>query len=149
MEVHEALEQLEQQGHCVQFRPILDGDRLLYHVDGKPLTEDQVLKWINDGVRPNSSASASGTTIQVALSKLSALGHIVEQRADPLGWLLKQAMKSYERLRNTGPGRAGRGHVCGHTKTRDVMFDHEEILSQCGLEHVPAGSTRMLVGCDK
>jgi hypothetical protein len=84
MEIREALEQLEQQGHTVQYRPILDRDRLLYQVDGNPLTEDQVLKWINDGVRPNSSASASGMTIQAALSKLAALGHVVEPRSDPV-----------------------------------------------------------------
>jgi len=52
MEVREALEQLEQQGHTVDYKPVFDGDRLFYHVDGIPRTEYQVLKWVVDGVRP-------------------------------------------------------------------------------------------------
>ena len=52
MEVREALEQLEQQGHTVEFKPVVAGGRLFYHVDGVPRTEDQILKWVVDGVRP-------------------------------------------------------------------------------------------------
>jgi hypothetical protein len=84
MHICDALEQLKQLGHTVECKPFLDGDRPFYHVDGKRLTEDQVLKLINDGVRPSSSAPASGMTIEEALSKLSALGHVVEHRPKPM-----------------------------------------------------------------
>jgi hypothetical protein len=52
MEVREALEQLEQQGHTVEFKPVVIGHERIYHVDGIPRTEDQILKWVVDGVRP-------------------------------------------------------------------------------------------------
>jgi hypothetical protein len=53
VEIREALEQLEQQGHTVEYRPVMGGSRLYYHVDGIPRTEDQILKWVMDGVRPS------------------------------------------------------------------------------------------------
>ena len=52
MEVREALEQLEQQGHAVEYKPIVSAGNRFYHVDGMPRTEDQILKWVVDGVRP-------------------------------------------------------------------------------------------------
>jgi hypothetical protein len=54
MEIREALEQLEQQGHAVDYKPVVTGYNRFYHVDGLPLTEDQILKWVVDGVRPGS-----------------------------------------------------------------------------------------------
>jgi hypothetical protein len=52
VEVREALEQLEQQGHTGDFKPVVTRDKLFYHVDGMPRTEDQIFKWVVDGVRP-------------------------------------------------------------------------------------------------
>lgn len=83
MEVREALEQLEQLGHAVEYGPVFGGNRLFYHVDGIPRTADEILKWVVDGVRPRTLATASGMTIQEALTKLSALGHVIEPRPEP------------------------------------------------------------------
>jgi hypothetical protein len=53
MEIREALEQLEQQGHDVETKPTLSQDgRLSYKVDGVLRTEEQILRWVVDGVRP-------------------------------------------------------------------------------------------------
>jgi hypothetical protein len=53
LEIREALEELEEQGHAVVYKPIVSGDgRPVYHVDGIPRTEDQILRWVVDGVRP-------------------------------------------------------------------------------------------------
>lgn len=84
VDTREALEQLEQLGHTVEYKPILNGSRLMYHVDGKPLTEDEVMKWVVDGVRPSSLTLTSTMTIEQALNKLSSLGHLVELRVAPL-----------------------------------------------------------------
>jgi hypothetical protein len=55
MEIREALEQLEQHGHTVEYKPVLTGQQQrLYYVDGIPRTEDQILQWVEDGVRPGS-----------------------------------------------------------------------------------------------
>ena len=55
MEVREALEQLEQNGHTVEYKPVVtDNGERFYHVDGMPRTEDQILAWVVDGVRPGS-----------------------------------------------------------------------------------------------
>jgi hypothetical protein len=53
MELREALEQLEQHGHTVEYKPAVtrEGKRF-YHVDGIPRTEDQILEWVVKGVRP-------------------------------------------------------------------------------------------------
>jgi hypothetical protein len=50
MEVREALEQ----GPYVKYKPVFGGGRLFYHVDGIPRTEEQILSWVVDGVRPGS-----------------------------------------------------------------------------------------------
>jgi hypothetical protein len=49
MEVREAL---EQQGHSVEYKPVFSGGRLFYHVDGIPRTEEQILSWVVDCIRP-------------------------------------------------------------------------------------------------
>jgi len=55
MEIWEALEQLEEDGHAVVYRPVTSGDGSpVYHVDGIPRTEDEILKWVVKGVRPGS-----------------------------------------------------------------------------------------------
>ena len=51
-DVREALEQLEQQGHTIEYKAIVTAGERFYHVDGLPRTEDQILKWVVDGVRP-------------------------------------------------------------------------------------------------
>ncbi len=52
MEIHEALEQLEQDGHTVEYKPVVTQGTRFYHVDSIPRTEDQILEWVVDGVRP-------------------------------------------------------------------------------------------------
>jgi hypothetical protein len=52
MEIREALEQLEQQGHTISYEPVVIGDRRFYRVDGMPQTENQIIKWVVDGVHP-------------------------------------------------------------------------------------------------
>jgi hypothetical protein len=42
---------LEQQGHTVEW-PVVTGHERFYHVDGMPRTDDQIIKWVVDGVRP-------------------------------------------------------------------------------------------------
>jgi hypothetical protein len=38
-----------------KYKPVVTGDdKRFYHVDGMPRTEDQILKWVVDGVRPGS-----------------------------------------------------------------------------------------------
>jgi len=54
MEIREALEQLEQQGHSVDYKPVVTGGKRFYHVDGIPRTEEQILAWVVDGTRPGS-----------------------------------------------------------------------------------------------
>jgi hypothetical protein len=55
MDLREALEQLEQQGHTVEYKPIVAGDgKRFYHVDGMPRTEEHIHAWVVDGVRPGS-----------------------------------------------------------------------------------------------
>ena len=43
MHIREALERPERLCNAVEYKPVLDRDRLFYHVDVKSLTEDQVL----------------------------------------------------------------------------------------------------------
>ena len=52
MEVREALEQLEQLGHRVEYQPTTKDGMRFYKVDGIPRSEDQILKWVVDGTRP-------------------------------------------------------------------------------------------------
>lgn len=53
MEIYEALEQLERQGHDVENKPTVTQDgRLLYKVDRIPRSEEQILRWVVDGIRP-------------------------------------------------------------------------------------------------
>jgi len=54
MDLREALEQLEQQGHTIEYKAVVTAGERFYHVDGMPRTEDQILKWVVDGVRPGS-----------------------------------------------------------------------------------------------
>jgi hypothetical protein len=53
MEIDEALQQLEQQGHTVETKPTVTRDgRRFYKVDRIPRSEEQILRWVVDGVRP-------------------------------------------------------------------------------------------------
>jgi hypothetical protein len=54
MEIREALEQLEQNGHTVEYKPAVASGTLYYRVDGIQRSEDQILGWVVDGIRPES-----------------------------------------------------------------------------------------------
>ena len=54
MEILEALEQLEQNGHRVEYKPVVTGGKRFYQVDGIPRIEEQILVWVVDGVRTGS-----------------------------------------------------------------------------------------------
>ena len=49
MEIHEALDQLEQLGHRVDRTPIRRLDRTFYHIDGLPRTAEQIISHLLNG----------------------------------------------------------------------------------------------------
>lgn len=49
MEIHEALDQLEQQGHRVDRTPIRRHDTTFYHIDGLPRSEEQIISHVIHG----------------------------------------------------------------------------------------------------
>jgi len=54
MEILEALEHLDKvMGRGVEYEPVrLPDGRKFYHVDGVPRSEEQILRWVIDGLPP-------------------------------------------------------------------------------------------------